>query len=93
MTIPIHPVVFILAIFCLMIAIFSIGYAIGKNVEETKFIRNMYIIAVTDTNKNKTILDVTEKDYTPEQHHALTHVDLVQLEVEARNKKNENNML
>lgn len=36
MTIPIHPVVFILAIFCLMIAIFSIGYEIGHNEGELK---------------------------------------------------------
>lgn len=88
MTIPIHPVIFVLFIFSLLIAIFAIGYAIGHNEGELKSAKE--IIILTQMEMDKLGKEVEEEK---KERHILIHADLVQMEVEARNKKNENNML
>ena len=92
MTIPIHPVVFILAIFSLMIAIFAIGYAIGHNEGELKSAQTILILAQKEFTKLEQEINNEIIHLPPPPTRRISHADLVQLEVEARNKKNEKNM-
>ena len=79
MTIPIHPVIFVLFIFCLLIAIFAIGYAIGHNEGELKSAKE--IIILTQMEMDNLAKEVEEEK---KERHILTHADLVQMEAEAK---------
>ena len=83
MTIPIHPVVFVLLIFVLLVAMFAIGYTIGHNEGELQSAREIIILANLEMDKMK-------EEIAEERKHRLTHADLVQMETEHKNKEEKN---
>ena len=87
MTIPIHPVVFILAIFCLLIAIFAIGYAIGHNEGELKSsqtILTILILAQKEFTESEQEINNEIIHLPPPPTRRISHADLVQMEAEAK---------